>query len=232
MRAKSASLSSAGGSDPAGRAVSLSAPAAETTAIMADKVTMIASHRAVSPAADDFIMSLLSLAPAQQRVGFDCVRRFLHFNAAVVILVHLIEEKGRLAGELPFIATEVAVAVEVGGREIRRGEFPRARGALREVHGGPVAFTALARAGIGVLEACPIDTAGTFAIEGYALDRAAAAVRLKGDLSAGRCFFRFVFVLFFGFVVFFVFGGVCCLCNYLCFYVHRWAWIWCFFFVV
>src|SRR3569833_2659702 len=83
MRAKSASLSSAGGSDPAGRAVSLSAPAADTTAIMADSVTMLAAHRAVSPAAADIIMSLLSLAPAQLCVGFDCVRRFLLFNAAV-----------------------------------------------------------------------------------------------------------------------------------------------------
>src|SRR3569832_1546297 len=111
MRAKSASLSSAGGSDTAGRAVSLSAPAADTTAIMADKVTMIAANRAVSPAADDFIMSQLSLAPAQQWVGFDCVRRFLHFYAAVVILVHLFEVLGRLAGALPFISTELAVAV-------------------------------------------------------------------------------------------------------------------------
>src|SRR3569832_1284450 len=130
MRAKSALLCSAGGFVLVGLAVSLSTPAADTTAIMADKVSMIAAHRAVSPAADDFIMSLLSLAPAQQRVGFDCVRRFLLFNAAVVILVHLIEEKGRLAGALPFGAAGGAGAGGGGGRGGRRGGGPRARGAL------------------------------------------------------------------------------------------------------
>src|SRR3569623_2569 len=229
MRAKSASLRSAGGSDPAGRGVPSSAPAADRAAIVADKaMTIIAAHldvfispTALSRLSPDDSMSLLSFTPTQQGIGFDCVRRFLHFDAAIVILVHLIEKKGRLAGAFPFIAAEIAVAVEVGGREIRRGEFPRARRALREVHGGPVTFAALARAGIGVLEACPIEVAGTFAVEGYALGRAAAAVRFQGDRSTGRRHFRDDAEQGPGQASYHEQGGARCKRNDFCFYVHR-----------